>query len=232
MKRLTAAIVLAGSVGLGIGPRVYAAGARALPVAQSAAAADHMEQRFDDVERWAKVFDDPSRDAWQEPARVVDALQLSRGQTVADIGAGTGYFTVALAKSPASPRVYAVDVEPAMVEYVRQRAAKEGLTNVRAVQASAQRANLPFPVDLVLLVDTYHHISNRVGYFTTLRLRMKPTARLAVIDHRPGAPGGPPEAVRVTPEQVSTELAKAGFVLESQHDFLSRQHFLVFRMNP
>lgn len=206
------AMALAGCVCLGIASSVHTTRAQTLAVSQDVG--------------------DPSRDAWQLPTRVVDALQLSRGQTVADIGAGTGYFTMALAKSPASPRVYAVDVEPAMVEHVRQRAAKEGLTNVIAVQASAQRANLPFPVDLVLLVDTYHHISNRVGYFTTLRLRLKPTARLAVIDHRPGGTDGPPEAVRSAPEQVSAELGKAGFVLESQHDFLPRQYFLVFRMNP
>jgi SAM-dependent methyltransferase len=110
----------------------------------------HMEHRFDDAERWAKSFDDPSRDAWQMPARVIEALELRPGQIVADIGAGTGYFTVRLAKSTASPKVYALDIEPSMVAYVRERAAKEGLKNVVAVQAASDRTNLPEPVDLVL----------------------------------------------------------------------------------
>src|SRR5690349_195041 len=87
---------------------------------------DHMDHSFADVERYAKTFDDPSRDAWQMPDRVVAALSLRPGDSVADIGAGTGYFTVRLAKS-AVPRVYAADIEPAMVEYLHHRAMREGL---------------------------------------------------------------------------------------------------------
>jgi len=83
---------------------------------------DHMEHSFADVERYAKSFDDSGRDAWQMPDRVISALGLKSGQTVADIGAGTGYFTVRLAKSAAALKVYAVDIEPAMVEYVQHRA--------------------------------------------------------------------------------------------------------------
>ena len=133
----------------------------------------HMEHRFDDPERYAKSFDDPARDEWQMPGRIIDALGLTAGQVVADIGSGTGYFTVRLAKAAARPKVYAVDIEPAMLEYVRQRAAREGLTQVVAVQASATTPNLPEPVDVVLVVDTYHHIPNRPAYFREIRKSMK-----------------------------------------------------------
>src|ERR1039458_10456726 len=75
--------------------------------------ADHMEHHFDPKQS-AKSFDDPARDAWQMPDRVIEALGVRQGQIVADIGAGTGYFTVRLAKSSADPKVYAVDIEPAM----------------------------------------------------------------------------------------------------------------------
>jgi len=156
-------------------------GAHAAPATQ----ADHFGRHFDNADEWAKSFDDPARDEWQMPARVIDALQLKSGQLVADIGAGTGYFTVRLAKSPAAPRVYAVDIEPSMVEYVRQRAVREGLKNVVAVQAGADGTNLPEPVDIVLVVDTYHHIPNRVAYFTALKTRMKPGSRLAIVDFLP-----------------------------------------------
>ena len=108
----------------------------------------HMEHRFD-AEESAKSFDDPARDEWQMPDRVIEALALRPGQTVADIGAGTGYFTVRLAKSAAAPKVYAVDIEPSMIEYVRQRATKEQLSNVVTVQAGSEGPNLPEPVDLV-----------------------------------------------------------------------------------
>ena len=96
---------------------------------------DHMEHRFDNPKQLATRFDDPARDAWQEPDRVIEALGLKRGQTVADIGAGTGYFTVRLAKSETAPKVYAVDIEQSMVSYLSERAAQEHLSNVVAVQA-------------------------------------------------------------------------------------------------
>jgi SAM-dependent methyltransferase len=190
----------------------------------------HMEHRFDDPERWAKSFDDPARDAWQMPARVIEALGLQAGQSVADIGAGTGYFTVRLARAAAAPRVYAVDIEPAMVEYVRRRAASEGLENVVAVQADRDGPKLPVAVDVVLIVDTYHHIPDRVAYFTALKGSLKPGGRLAIVDFRKGAPEGPPEEFRFTPEQISGELARAGYRLQAEHDFLPRQIFLVYQV--
>ena len=194
-------------------------------------AADHLEHRFQNPDEWAKSFDDPARDEWQMPARVIEALNLKAGQIVADIGAGTGYFSVRLAKSLAMPTVYAVDIEPSMVGHVRHRAMQERLTNVVAVQASADRTNLPESVDLVLMVDTYHHIPKRVAYFSALKTMMKSGARLAIVDFRKGAPSGPPEEFRFTPAQISAELAEAGFSLETTHDFLPRQIFLVYRAN-
>ena len=190
---------------------------------------DHMAHSFADAERYAKSFDDPARDAWQMPDRVIAALGLKPGQSVADIGAGTGYFTVRLAKSAAAPRVFAVDIEATMVEYVRARAAREGLGNVVAVKAGADRTNLPEPVDVALVVDTYHHIPNRVAYFTTLKTLLKPGARLAIVDFKKDSPDGPPVEFRFTSEQITAELTKAGFALQAQHDFLPRQMFLIYR---
>ncbi len=189
----------------------------------------HMHRRFDDADEWAKSFDDPARDAWQMPDRVIGALGLRPGQTVADIGAGTGYFTVRLAKSAAAPKVIAVDIEPSMVEYARRRAEREGLDNVSVVLATAEAARLPGPVDVILLVNTYHHVPERIGYFTRLRSSLTPGGRLAVIDWRKGAPMGPPEEHRFTPAEVASELAAAGFVVDTGFDFLPHQHFQVFR---
>jgi ubiquinone/menaquinone biosynthesis C-methylase UbiE len=214
---------------------VFAAGLHAQDPGQAQGASatagqkpGHMEHSFADAERYAKSFDDPARDAWQMPDRVIAALDLKSGQTVADIGAGTGYFTVRIAKSVAAPKVYAVDIEATMVEYVRHRAMREGLTNVVAVKAGADRTNLPEPVDVVLIVDTYHHIPNRVAYFTALKALLKPGAHLAIVDFKKEAPEGPPVESRFTPEQVTAELAQAGFTLQTRHDFLPRQMFLIY----
>jgi ubiquinone/menaquinone biosynthesis C-methylase UbiE len=189
---------------------------------------DHMEHRFDNAEHWARSFDDPARDAWQMPDRVIEALAIKPGQLVADVGAGTGYFTVRLAKAAPAARVYGVDIEQSMVDYLRQRATREGLKNIVAIRAGSDRTNLPEPVDVVLVVDTYHHVPGRVGYFATLKKMMKPGGRLAIVDFRKDSPEGPPKEFRFSAEEISAELAKAGFSLRSRHDFLPRQMFLIY----
>jgi cyclopropane fatty-acyl-phospholipid synthase-like methyltransferase len=199
-------------------------------MAQHSTTPDHFGRHFQNAEEWAKSFDDPARDAWQMPTRVIEALQLTPGQAVADIGAGTGYFTIRLAKSPAAPKVYAVDIEPSMVRYITQRAAHEGLKNVTAVLAGEDRTNLPDKVDVALIVDTFHHIPNRVAYFEALKAQLKPGGRVAIVDFRKDSPDGPPVEFRFTPDQISAELAQAGFTLQTSHEFLPRQIFLVYRV--
>ncbi|MCG6876175.1 MAG: class I SAM-dependent methyltransferase [Betaproteobacteria bacterium] len=195
------------------------------------AAAQHgsqpLHQHFDDAERWSQVFDDPARDAWQKPKEVIRALALPPDASVADIGAGTGYFSVRLARAVPEGRVYAVDVSPSMVHYLATRATREHLPNLIAHQANPDDARLPRAVDLVLLVDTYHHIADRATYFRKLRTTLTGSGRLAIIDFRPGAPAGPRQG-RVAPDTVKAELARAGYRLAAERDFLPYQYFLVF----
>lgn len=205
-----------------------AARAQDHPPQGGAAPLQHMEHRFDDAERYAKSFDDPARDAWQMPERVIEALGLGRGLSVADIGAGTGYFSVRLARSKAAPIVFAADIEPSMVDYLTKRAAKEGLPNVVPVLAAAKFANLPRAVDLVLIVDTYHHIADRPAYFRELRNSLKPGGRLAIIDFKKDSPEGPPVEFRFTAAEIARELELGGFRLITEHGFLPRQLFLIF----
>lgn len=191
----------------------------------------HMEHRFDDVERYAAMFDDPARDTWQMPDEVIEVLGIRPGETVADIGAGTGYFTVRLAAQSPARTVFAVDIEPGMVAHIRDRAEDEGLDNVVAVLAEPGAPDLPEPVDVALIVNTFHHIPDRVGYFTALRSQMTANARLVIVDYRKGAPGaGPPDAFRFTVEQISDELDRAGYRLDVSHEFLPRQHLLVYAL--
>jgi SAM-dependent methyltransferase len=224
---ITHAFRRAAWVGAIVVQAVAAAGGQQ-PAGQGAKPKDHMEHRFDDPERYSKSFDDPARDAWQMPAKIIDALAIAPGQQVADIGAGTGYFTVRLARAQPAATVFAVDIEPAMIAYVTKRAADEHLANVRAVLTHPDSADLPQPVDLVLIVDVYHHLPNRVAYFTALRRSLKPSARVAIIDYRKDSPEGPPVEFRFAADQIVGELREAGFRLTTSHDFLPRQHFLVF----
>jgi hypothetical protein len=111
---------------------------------------DHFAHRFDKPSEYVERFDDPKRDEWQMPERVIATLGLKPGESVADIGAGTGYFTIRLAKSAAKPVVYAVDIEQAMVQHTLGRAKQERLGNVIGGKADADRTNLSAPVDVVL----------------------------------------------------------------------------------
>lgn len=196
---------------------------------QPAGKPDHMQHRFDDPAKFAKSFDDPKRDEWQMPSRVIDALGLKAGMAVADIGAGTGYFSMRLAKVSPGLSVYAADIEPKMVEHLTHRAAGEKLGNVTAVLASAASPNLPRPVDVILVVDTYHHIGSRPAYFRELRKSLTPGGRIAIVDFRKDSPEGPPVEFRFTAEQIEAEMKQAGYALDRQHDFLPRQLYLIFR---
>ncbi|MGO9484336.1 MAG: class I SAM-dependent methyltransferase [Rhodomicrobium sp.] len=186
-------------------------------------------RRFDDAEKWAKEFDNPERDSWQKPEEVVDALNLKPGSSVADIGAGTGYFAVRIAKRASQGKVFAADIEPDMVRYLGERAGREHLANIVPVQAGADAANLPEPVDLILVVDTYHHIGNRIEYFAKLQASLRPGGRLVIIDFKADSPNGPPPQHRIPPERAAEELRAAGYTLSETHTILPRQYFLVFQ---
>mgnify|MGYP001561664962 CR=1 FL=1 len=213
---LKAFLVLLASAGLLAGPSA----------AQSPGTHQHS---FGDAEKWAQIFDDPKRDTWQKPHEVIQALALKPDAVIADIGSGTGYFSVRFARMAPKGRVYGVDTEPDMVKHLSERAKHEGLNNVTAVTGAPDNPRLPEKADLIILVDVYHHVGDRERYFRLLQNSLKPGGRLAVIDFRMDAPDGPPKSARIAPEQVKAELKRAGYALDREHTFLPNQYFLVFQ---
>lgn len=188
-----------------------------------------MPHRFEGAEQWAQQFEAPEREAWQKPDEVVTALALRPGAKVADIGAGTGYFAVRLARAVPQGRVYGVDIEPDMVRYLRERAAREGLPNLEAVLGRPEDPLLPEPVDLALIVNTWHHIEQRPVWLARLKSQLNPGGRVAIVDFRPESRRGPPPRHKLSAEQVRAELQAAGFHPVAEHDFLPEQYFLVFQ---
>lgn len=186
------------------------------------------QHSFGGAEQWAQEFDDPKRDAWQKPHEVIQALALKPDAVIADIGSGTGYFSVRLAHMVPKGRVYGVDIEPDMVKYLAERAKREGLKNLIAVTGAPGDPLLPEKVDLILMVDTYHHIEDRDRYFRTLHDSLKPGGRIAIIDFRMDSPDGPPKSARSTSDGIKAELNRVDYTLVQEHAFLPNQYFLIF----
>jgi SAM-dependent methyltransferase len=205
-------------------------GAQPQPQPQSQPHAhDHshgMPHRFDDADRWAKVFDDPERDAWQQPDKVIAALELAPTMKVADVGAGTGYFAMRLAKVAAE--VVATDVEPDMIRYMSERAGREGLTNVRAVLTPPDDPQLP-PVDRILVVDVWHHLGDRVAYAKKLAGSLAPAGFVAVVDFKLDAKLGPPRKMRLPPEAIIDDLRAAGLDAKLATVELPEQYIVIAR---
>lgn len=186
-------------------------------------------RRFDDAEKWSKKFDDPARDAWQKPDEVIRRLEIGGSDKIADIGAGTGYFSLRIAKTYPSATVYAIDVADSMVAYLSKKTKQLALPNHKPIKASAHNFTLPAKVNLVLVVDTYHHIDDRVTYFASLRKQLLPNAKVAIIDFTAESPEGPPKEHRITPAEMKEEMHKAGYVLAQNIFLLPNQYFLIFK---
>ena len=174
------------------------------------------------------------RDGWQQPDRVIEALDLRPGARVADLGAGGGYFTFRLADAVGPEgRVLAVDIDADMTRHLAERARQEGRGNVEVILARHDDPLLPEAgVDLIFTVNTYHHIEDRSAYFARAARSLAPGGRVAVIEYRP-------EGLfqRIFPhatlaDVIRREMESAGYRLEEQHDFLDRQSFLVFWRAP
>ena len=170
-----------------------------------------MMHRFEHADAWAKVFDDPARDTWQHPDEVVAALGLLPNMTVADVGAGTGYFTVRLARAVPGGHVIATDIEPDMVRYLDDRAHREKLGNVRAVLATVDDPRLePNSVDRILVVDVWHHVADRGAYAKGLATALRTGGQIAIVDFTQEATHGPPREHRLRSEVIITDLQGAG----------------------
>lgn len=176
------------------------------------------------------VYEGGGRDAWQKPDEVMAALAIAPGARVADIGAGGGYFTLRFARAAgASGKVYAVDIDEPILRRLGERAQKGGLTNVEAVLAAPDDPKLPAGgVDLIFLCNTYHHLDNHTDYFRRVRPALAPGGRIAIVELRGESWFGKVFGHTTRKDVLLSEMQAAGYRLEQQFDFLSRQHFLIF----
>lgn len=189
------------------------------------------ERGLPQVETYAHRLDDPSRDDWQKPEEVVALLDCPRGSTVVDLGAGTGYFLPFL--SPAvgeEGRVLGLDIAPETVDWLRDRADKEGLTNVDARTVAADDPDLGRrSADRILVVNTWHHIDRRVAYAKKLLRALRKDGKLLIVDFTMDATMGPPAHKRLRVDTVMGELEAAGFKTELLEETLPYQYVIAGR---
>ena len=177
------------------------------------------------------LLEGPDREKWQKPDLIMDALNIADGSTVADIGAGAGWFTIRLARR-VGPRgtVYAQDVQRQMLEAIRRRVAKEGLQNVQPRLGEGSNPNLPAAsLDAVLVVDVYPEVEDRVTFLRNLGSSLKPNGRIGIVNYKPGigGPGPTGEGVRVESVAVEADAQAAGLRVLSRESFLPYQYMVV-----
>jgi SAM-dependent methyltransferase len=180
----------------------------------------------------AAWLDRPEREAEEAPSKAVDALGIRPGDVVADIGAGSGYYTVKLARAVGpGGRVVATDLQAGMLDLIRARIARERLTNVEVVQGGADDPRLPAKTfDLLLMVDVYHELASPQVFVRRLKETLKPGGRLVLIEFRREDPRVPiREEHKMSVEQVRQELAADGFRIDRVIDVLPWQHIIVLR---
>jgi ubiquinone/menaquinone biosynthesis C-methylase UbiE len=181
---------------------------------------------------YIRALEDPGRVEWQRPDEVVEKLGLKAGEAVADLGAGSGYFSLRFAQAvgPAG-KVYAVDISPGMLDYLEGHAKEARLENIQPILTEPHDPKLPTSsVDLIFICDTLHHISDRAAYYPLLARALRPGGRLVDIDfYKKPLPVGPPVTMKIAKEEMIQEVKPAGFHLVQQFDFLPYQYFLVFQ---
>lgn len=187
-----------------------------------------------DVTQWQGVFERDGREIWDRRGDIIRHLRLQPGQVIADIGAGTGFFSILMAREVgATGRVYAVDIAKNFVDASVQRAREQGLDNVIGVVNDQQSVQLaPASVDLVFISDTYHHFEYPQATLRSIHSALKPNGELVTIDFRRVASQSSSwvlDHVRADSQRVISEIEAAGFELTEKLDFMQTQYYLRFR---
>ncbi len=178
-----------------------------------------------------RFLEAPQRDEYQKPQEVMTALDLRKGEVIADIGTGSGYFSFRLAQHVGeSGRVYAVDVNPDTIRQMNRRIRDMGAINIVTILADPDDPLIPCDsVDRFFLCNTWHHIERQTDYLALMKRMLKPSGQVVMIDfHKKPLPVGPPIGMKIAREDIIRQMEDGGFRLTKEHTFLPFQYFLVF----
>ena len=194
---------------------------------------EEMHRLHQDSKAYLAMLDDPKRDAYQKPHEVIAALGLKEGEVIADIGAGSGYFSFRLARHVgAQGRVYAVDVSPDMILHLNRQVRDLKLGNVVTVLCPPDDPLLgDASIDRFFICDTWHHIQDHPRYLGLLKRMLRPGGQIIMIDFKKSpTPMGPPMEMRIAREDLVREMETNGFSLATEHTILEYQYFLIFKV--
>jgi arsenite methyltransferase len=190
-----------------------------------------MHELHNDPKSYIGALEDPKRDAYQKPHEVLTALNIKPGEVIADIGAGSGYFSLRLAHFVGDKgKVYAVDVSPDMVRHLNRRIRETKASNVVTILADNDDPLLPDrSVNRFFICDVWHHVDNQTKYLSLMKKMLKPGGEIVMIDfHKKELPFGPPMQMKIAREDLIKQMEANGFKLSKEHTFLPHQYFLVF----
>ena len=193
--------------------------------------AHEMHRLHKDPKAYIGMLDDPKRDAYQKPHEVLTALNLKPGEVIADIGAGSGYFTFRLAHHVgAKGIIYAVDVSPDMIRHINRRSRELKTNNIVSILADPDDPLLPEQsVNRFFICDVWHHVENQTKYLALMKKMLKPGGAIVMIDfHKKELPLGPPMRMKIAREDLIRQMESSGFRLSKEHTFLPYQYFLTF----
>jgi ubiquinone/menaquinone biosynthesis C-methylase UbiE len=184
-----------------------------------------------DPRQYQQTLENPERVAGLQVDRVVTTLAIKPGMRIADLGAGTGVFSLPFAKAVGPEgKVYAIDVDAALLAIVKEKAAGVSVANIETIVAGSTDPKVPEPVDLLFICDTMHHLPNQAEYVKQFAKLLKPGGRVAVIDFKDGNWPAGHESFKITPAQVDEWMQAAGLTRAAAHEFLATNFFREYRL--
>jgi len=190
----------------------------------------HDMKPFADTQKYIDFLERGDRAIWQKPDAIIRELHLSGTEKIADVGAGSGYFTFRFAQALPEGKVYAIDIEPEMLRHIHHKALTEGVNNIEVIKSTPEDPKVPADVDLVFVCDVIHHVKNQKMWLQQLSRQMKRGAHVVVIEFKEGdLPEGPPASVKIPKKKLIALITENNFKLETEKsDFLPYQEFLIF----
>jgi arsenite methyltransferase len=192
---------------------------------------EEIHKMHQDSKAYISMLENPQRDEEQKPHEVITALGMKSGETIADIGAGSGYFAFRFARHVGeSGRVYAVDISPDMILHMNRQIRESKLNNVITVLSAEDDPLLPaVGIDRFFICNTWHHVEKQANYIGLMKKMLKPGGQVVILDYKKEQlPVGPPPEMKISRGEVVKQFESNGFKLASEHTFLPYQYFLVF----